>query len=292
MENIMQTPAIDEWIADVRNFIQDRNPSLSAVAEVYISEAKFGRKFIDADIRKLANGAELLEIGAGSLILSSQLVREGYLVTALEPIGVGFSHFNQLQKLILELATIRNFKPNLLSLQAENLEIKSKFDLAFSINVMEHVCNVEVAIEKITDALKPSAYYRFTCPNYSFPYEPHFNLPTFVNKKITQLLLGSKIYASKNISDPKGVWESLNWISVSQLELIIKKLNHLEMVFNKKMLADTFKRLTLDDEFSSRRSAIIITIAKIIIFLRLDKLMQYVPMTIQPIIDCTIKKNN
>jgi SAM-dependent methyltransferase len=292
MENITQTPAIDEWVADVRNFIHDRNPSLSSIAEVYIGEAKFGRTFIDADLRNLANGAEILEIGAGSLILSSQLVREGYLVTALEPIGIGFSHFNQLQKLILELATIRNFKPNLLNLQAENLEIKSKFDLAFSINVMEHVCNVEFAVGRITNALKPNAYYRFTCPNYTFPYEPHFNIPTFINKKITQVLLGSKIYENKNISDPKGVWDSLNWISVTQLKLVIKKLNHLEIVFNKKMLAETFQRLTLDDEFSSRRSAIIITVAKMIIFLRLAMLMQYIPTTIQPIIDCTIKKSN
>lgn len=286
-----QISSIDDWVADVRNFINTHNPSLNAIAEVHISEAKFGRHFIDENLRDLPNGSEILELGAGSLLLSSQLVREGYKVTALEPIGVGFSHFNELQKLILELSSIRNCKPALLNLHVENLNVKSMFAFAFSINVMEHVDDVELAIARILDALCIKSSYRFTCPNYAFPYEQHFNIPIIVNKKFTQMLLKHKIYLNKNISDPIGVWESLNWISVERLKDIAQENTSLELKFNKKMLGNTFQRLNSDAEFSSRRSGLVLEVGKLIVALKLHKLMQFIPISIQPIIDCTILKN-
>jgi hypothetical protein len=282
--------SIDNWMSEVRNFINNRNPELNTIAEIYISEAKFGRKFIDDNLNHLPIDAKILEIGAGTLLLSTQLVREGRDVTALEPVSFGFSHFTQLQALVLELAGIHGITPKLLNIQAENLKETSKFDFAFSINVMEHVDNVDSTIKKVTSALKINAPYRFTCPNYFFPYEPHFNIPTFFNKKFTEKLLKNKIYNHPYIADPKGVWESLNWITVGQIKITVISSANLAVIFNKNILGNTFHRLVFDADFSSRRSKLIVKIVKLIVSFKLHRFMQFIPLTIQPIIDCTITK--
>jgi hypothetical protein len=42
----------------------------------------------------IALGAAVLEIGAGSLLLNCQLMKEGFAITTLEPLGAGFSDFS------------------------------------------------------------------------------------------------------------------------------------------------------------------------------------------------------
>lgn len=287
---ISKTIGMDEWILDVKNYVNQRKPSLNSLLDVHIGEAKFGREYISENLQELTYGSSILEVGAGSLLLSAQLMKEGFCVTALEPIGVGFSHFSQLQLLILELATIQKIKPNLISVSAENLTEESKFDFAFSINVMEHVVSVTTTIKNVTRALKSGATYRFTCPNYSFPYEFHFNIPIFVNKSLTEILLSNKIYRHKSMSDPKGVWESLNWITVGKLKSIGKKLDYIDINFGKNMLSKAFQRLDTDTEFLSRRPYLIVVFAKLITFIKLYKLMRHVPVGLQPLMDCNITK--
>ncbi len=279
------------WMSEIREFINSRNPELSAITEVYINEAIFGRQFIDGNLSSLAKNSKILEVGAGSLLLSIQLVREGYDVTSLEPVSVGFSHFAQMQLLVLEFAELHNIKPKLLNICAENLMEEVVFDFAFSINVMEHVEDIDQTIKKVVTALKPGAYYRFTCPNYSFPYEPHFNIPTLFNKKLTEAVFKGKIYNNPTIADPTGLWKSLNWITTRQVKKIVRKLTYTELDFNKKILECTLQRLTNDAEFSSRRSPLINKIANVIVLFRFHKLLQFVPLAIQPIIDCTITRN-
>lgn len=281
--------SIDDWILDVKEFVNIRSPSLNSILNVYVEEARFGREFINENLQELSYGSSILEVGAGSLLLSSQLVKEGYRVTALEPIGEGFSHFSQLQQLVLEFAAIQNIKPNLVNLHAESLEEDSKFDFAFSVNVMEHVKSVKLTIKNIVHALKANSCYRFTCPNYSFPYEPHFNIPIILNKKLTKAFFKNSIESQK-MTDPEGVWLSLNWITVREVRLVVNKLDCAALKFDSGMFCNSLVRVSTDPEFSSRRSAFIIILAKLIILIQLHKLLRYIPAEIQPIIDCTVTK--
>ncbi len=185
---ISETNPIDTWVSSLRNHLSKIEPELLDIFETYAAEAKFGRSFIDADLKNLLPGASILEVGAGSMILSCQLASEGYTVTALEPTGEGFSHFEKLRSIVLEQAEIAGQTPNLLFIPAEKLTDKDLYDFAFSINVMEHVQDVESVVYKVAEALRPSGVYHFTCPNYSFPYEPHFNIPTFFSKPLTEKL--------------------------------------------------------------------------------------------------------
>jgi 2-polyprenyl-3-methyl-5-hydroxy-6-metoxy-1,4-benzoquinol methylase len=281
---------MDSWINSLRLEIRKHKPELLNLFETYAGEALFGRTFIDSDLEKLPINARILEVGAGSLILSCQLVREGYIVTALEPIGEGFSYFEELRSIVLGQAVLFGYEPRLLTIVAEELYEPSQYDFAFSINVMEHVKDVGVVIENVVEALSPIGYYRFTCPNYLFPYEPHFNIPTLFSKKLTEWVLHNKIFGSKKILDPSGTWQSLNWINVVQVRNIVNQLKGIKITFNRNLLVSTFERIGTDQNFAGRRSPIVRKLILILVQLRLHFLLRFMPALFQPIMDCRLLK--
>lgn len=279
--------SINEWVTEIQVVIFRTQPKLADLFETYAAEAIFARSVLDTNLKTLPEKSEILEVGAGSLILSCQLVREGYAVTALEPVGQGFSHFNEMQNVILNLAKQGGFCPYIIQTHAEQLEIKNAFDFAFSINVMEHVDNVSQVIERVVDALKPDAVYRFICPNYSFPYEPHFNIPTIYSKKITEAIFKNKIYTNSTMSDPVGTWRSINWISVGLVRDIANKSNS-QIIFSKGLLLKMIERVVDDPIFSLRRPSWLKVIFKFVIILNIHKLTRYIPVSFQPVMDCSI----
>jgi len=281
---------IDEWLNTLRIHLSQMEPALQDIFETYAAEAKFGRSFIDADLKKLQVGASILEVGAGSMILSCQLAMEGYAVTALEPTGDGFSHFSKLRLIVLEQASKIGDIPKMLLLPAEELVDKNQYDFAFSINVMEHVENVARVVDRIAESLHPAGVYHFTCPNYLFPYEPHFNIPTLFSKQLTEFFLKRYIHYSQKMPDPLGTWRSLNWISVPQLNKIARQHQNLSMHFNAAMFGETLVRVTTDDDFASRRSLWMRLLIRIIVRANLHKFVMYFPAQVQPIIDCSITK--
>lgn len=279
--------AISHWLEILQAEILQTQPELAELLETYAAEAIFARNLLDSNLMSLPKQAQILEVGAGSLILSCQLVREGYSVTALEPIGQGFSHFNALQKVVLDLSKKGGFCPNVLQIHAEHLDKQESFDFAFSINVMEHVDNISKVIKSVVDSLKLSAIYRFICPNYTFPYEPHFNIPTIYSKRITEAIFKKKIYANSNMTDPVGTWRSINWISVNLVRDIARKNNN-KVVFNKNLLVEMIERVVNDPIFNARRPSWVKLIFELAINLKIHKLTQYIPAGVQPIMDCSV----
>lgn len=285
------TSPIDNWLADVRLYVSEQAPELLPTLDVYLGEARFGRQYIASDLMQLSPGAAVLEVGAGALLLSCQLVREGFQVTALEPTGDGFSHFERMRELVLVRAKVLGCLPRILNQSAETLSECDCFDYAFSINVMEHVDDVELTIANVGRSLKSGATYRFTCPNYWFPYEQHFNLPTLFSKRLTEKLLGDKIFHNKTLPDPHGTWLSLNWINVMQISRAVKQSSDLNATFNRLLLVSTFERVITDKEFAMRRPNVVRIIISALVRLRLHHLLRFIPAIFQPIIDCTITRN-
>lgn len=280
--------SFERWLSDVRLHVSERAPEIISLLDIYMGEARYGRTFLNEDLKKLSPDARLLEVGAGSMLLSCQLVREGFNITALEPIGDGFSHFKLMQKLILQLAHEQHCAPEIIGHSVERLDIKNHFDYAFSINVMEHVDDVELALSQVGNSLKKNAAYRFTCPNYLFPYEPHFNCVTLFSKPLTARVLRKKIFEHSGMSDPHGTWQSLNWINVLQIRKRIKQLPELNVSFNRKLLVNTLNRIGTDIEFANRRSKWVRAGIKTLITLRIHHLFGFIPVLFQPIIDCKI----
>lgn len=281
---------LKEWVAILRETISVSSPELLQLFDIYATEAKFGREFIADRLENLSFNASVLEVGAGSLILSSQLVREGYQVTALEPIGGGFSHFEKLRQLVLQQALAYKCLPKLLEIPAEHLEVSEQFDFAFSINVMEHVSNVNQVIKTVGNSLKDGACYKFTCPNYTFPYEPHFNIPTLLSKKLTERVFNKKIHNSQNIDNPTELWQSLNWITVLQVRKFLSNLSEFKVTFGRELLQVMILRALNDRQFSSRRSVWLKNWLNVFVKLGLHKLTSIMPAIFQPVIDCTVTK--
>lgn len=291
MHDARQASAIECWLLEVRSQFVNAAPELLPLFDTYAAEALFGRRYIDSDLECLRPGAKVLEVGAGSLLLSCQLMREGFDVSALEPVGDGFSHFDQMRQLVLVEAHSRGCCPKIIDMPAEALDAVNRFDYAFSVNVMEHVNDVASVIEKVGKSLAGGAGYRFTCPNYLFPYEPHFNMPTLFSKRLTERMLGRMIFASRNVTDPSGTWKSLNWINVVQIKRVVRGVSGLRVVFNRSMFPSTLERIASDTEFAGRRSPTIRGLILLLVRLRLHFLFGLIPAALQPIIDCRIEKS-
>ncbi len=122
----------DRLLDEIGQFISRTAPALSPLFTLWAGEAKFGRALIDRDLRRLGPGAGILEVGAGSFMLSCILQREGFRVTALEPTGGAFSHFTQLQAFVLDHAARDGMAPTVLAATGETLALEGQFDFAFS----------------------------------------------------------------------------------------------------------------------------------------------------------------
>jgi SAM-dependent methyltransferase len=290
MHNSQNSLSIEWWLADVRSHFSVTAPDLLPLFETYAEEAAFGRRYIAGDLERLFSGATVLEIGAGSMLLSCQLTREGFDVTGLEPTGFGFAHFNRMRELILECANARGCMPRVLDSTVEALTVKKCFDYAFSVNVMEHVADVECALIKAGRSLKIGAIYRFTCPNYLFPYEPHFNIPTLFSKRLTEHLLRERIYGHATMPDPSGLWKSLNWISVVGIRRMAKRMPGLKIIFNTAFFVSTLERIASDPDFAQRRSSFTRKAILLLVKFRAHQLFRFMPAVVQPVMDCVVEK--
>ncbi|WP_151448109.1 class I SAM-dependent methyltransferase [Lacisediminimonas profundi] len=292
--SIASCPAIDmeQWLAQVRSLFAGIAADLLPLFDTYSGEALFGRSYIAADIASLPRGARVLEVGAGGLLLSCQLLREGFEVTALEPTGSGFSHFDRMRQIVMDHARSQGCVPALLDFPAERLDVVSRYDYAFSINVMEHVDDVAQVIANVMTSLRAGGRYRFTCPNYLFPYEPHFNIPTFFSKNLTEKAMRKRIFNSQRVTDPAGTWASLNWITVPQIKRSVRRIPGASLALDPAMLVSTLERVVSDQRFAERRSGAVRAILGAMVRLQLHRLLGLVPALFQPIIDCTITKTD
>ena len=283
-------PGIADWVNHVRHAFARLQPDLLSLFDTYAGEAVFGRGLIDDDLVRAGPRARVLEIGAGAGLLSGQLVREGYRVTALEPSGCGFSHFDRMRELVVDCARSLDCVPILINIKAENISEIECYDYAFSINVMEHVDDPELVIRNAGRSLVRGGTYHFTCPNYLFPYEPHFNIPTLISKPLTEWWLRRQIFSSPAVVDPEGTWRTLNWINVLEVRRFVSQMPGLRLRFNRKLLFSTVGRIVTDKEFAGRRSPAVRAGVGAIVWMRLHYLLLVVPAWCQPVMDCFVEK--
>ncbi|WP_423198166.1 MULTISPECIES: methyltransferase domain-containing protein [unclassified Cupriavidus] len=281
---------MEVWLNAVGARIKRDAPDLLPMFDVYAGEARFGRNFIAEDLARLPPNAAVLETGAGAYLLSCQLVREGFDVTAIEPVGEGFSHFRRMQSLVTALATEMQCMPGVVARPAEAFDERDCYDFAFSINVMEHVRDVGAVIERVTRGLRVGACYHFTCPNYLFPYEPHFNMPTLLGKRLTERWMGSRIFSYAHLEDPRGTWDSLNWITVGQIKRVLRSRPELSVRFDRRLLTRALERVAHDAEYAARRPAMLRRCIGALVRTRLHMLPAMLPAAVLPIIDCRIDK--
>ena len=281
---------MDEFLAIVKEHLEHQAPQLLPLLETMSGEARFAMSWLADDLKALPEAADILEIGGGSFLLSCELARRGFAVTTVEPTGSGFDRLEELGNVVLELAARESAVPSIVRCKAEEFAAERHFGFAFSVNVMEHVEAPDIAVRRVSTALAPGASYRFLCPNYVFPYEPHFNMPTLGSKRLTERLWGHRIYSSTNVNDPTGLWNSLNWITVPQVRRIAAADPSLSVAFERRTFGRMVERAIGDPVFARRRAPWMVTAAKVLRSTRLLRLATLVPATCQPLMDVRLTR--
>ena len=282
---------MDALIARIRAEVLADAPSLLSLFDTMAGEARFARGWLDADIARLTKGAAILEVGGGICLLSCLLASEGFSVTVIEPTGDGFGEFDALREIVLRQGAEQGGIPHVVRCFAEDFTAQERYDFACSVNVMEHVQSPAQVIARVADVLNAAAHYRFFCPNYAFPYEPHFNIPTIGSKALTQRLFAHKIFNNTRMHNPTGVWQSLNWITVRKLRRIMASEPRLSMRCNPDILSQMLERVTQDEAFAARRSGWMVKLIRGLVVLRLHRLASLMPVCLQPVMDVRLIKS-
>lgn len=280
---------IGNFIADVRKSILKQGEIRQKDFDIFANEALFGLSVIEDDLSHLAQGAEIMEVGAGALLLSGYLTCKGFHVHALEPIGEGFSLFHAFQAAVLGYYRKNGIHLNLSESTIENFSDTDCFDYIFSINVFEHINNIETGLANAYRALRAGGSLRVYCPNYLFPYEPHFNIPTLLGKRITEIVFKQRIFYSISFPQAKEVWDGLNWINVIRVKKIFRNSFGCEPVFNGLATFQVMKRVLNDRHFRERRSGWVVNIFQMIERCGLIKLFKFIPVIFSPVMDFRIQ---
>lgn len=219
--------------------------------DTWINEAKFGLTYIEDPLAKLQPNDNVLEVGCGSGLLMG-LVKERFPdlnLDGLEPFGDGFTQLDSFQKhpIVKELNIVRS--------GYEAYETKKKYDLIYLVNVFEHLQDWRDFITFVTKKLSEKGRCIILCPNYGFPYESHFRLPVIFNKNLTHSIFNKKIENLEKRDDCHGLWNSLNFVKLSQVRKYCKK-EGVDFVDHNKIITDMVNRLDSDKEFAERQKAI------------------------------------
>lgn len=260
-------------------------PEIIDPLRTYISEAKFFKNIVTPDVANLISGSYVIEVGSGIGLLSLHLASLGFEVTAFEPQSSGFNQMNAMRSLISE-----NWKPSAPQVEFreaslnQTTQLEKLADYIFAINVIEHVHNFEELITHAVKAKTPEATMRIVCPNYSIPYEPHFNIPIIFTKRITKFIFGHKIHNSK-IPDSDEFWGDLSWPTQKKLKKILKSKGW-NVEFSRDATHEYLNRAFSDSDFIVRKGRIIGSLFKLTSVL--VKIVRFVPLAYLPVIDCRI----
>ena len=260
-------------------------PEIIDPLRTYISEAKFFKNIVTPDVANLISGSYVIEVGSGIGLLSLHLASLGFEVTAFEPQSSGFNQMNAMRSFISE-----NWKPSAPQVEFreaslnQTTQLEKLADYIFAINVIEHVHDFEELITHAVKAKTPEATMRIVCPNYSIPYEPHFNIPIIFTKRITKFIFGHKIHNSK-IPDSDEFWGDLSWPTQKKLKKILKSKGW-NVEFSRDATHEYLNRAFSDSDFIVRKGRIIGSLFKLTSVLA--KIVRFVPHAYLPVIDCRI----
>ena len=244
----------------------------------HVGEARVAMRFVGPAID---SGLRVLEVGSGIGLFAGFLRSIDIDVTELEPAGMGFQFIGEAR------ASLAGYTHPLrhLDIGVEELqrELHGSFDLIFSLNVLEHVADWRIALQRCTSVLADGGQMMHAHPNYAVPYEPHFSVPLVpFRPALTARFLPDRI------SDT-DTWRSLNWITARQVKRWCRS-NSMKIEFRGGVLAEQLDRLMTDELFRERHKGFVHRAAELTHRLRLDMLLTLLPSTLTTPVEYSIRR--
>ena len=259
---------------------------------LYVNEAKFIYSLIEKELD--VEPMNFYEIGSGIGLLSRMIAEKGHTVIATEPATSGFGVVKVLQKVIEKSFNPETNVPVYYSETAEDLfttlqSEHKKFNFIFCANVVEHVINLPKFFDSIIPLISQNGTFRFVCPNYAIPYEPHFGFITLFSKKLTFKFQKRKILKMEKQRKENLVefYNELSFPNIQKINRILKNSN-CEIIYSKSATLEYVKRATNDGIFIARKRIISFLVSKSGKLLPI--IIKVIPKSILPIIDCQIRK--
>lgn len=215
--------------------------------KLFLNEMSFALPYVSSLIK--SDTKRILEVGCGPGVLLAQLKKTypTLKLSGIEPASSEWSFFsNTLDKLSI------TYQLNIFRDVYENYNENYKFDLIYLINVFEHLPNHEHFLKFVQLHLSQNGVCLILCPNYYFPYEPHFKIPFILNKRITYFLFKNKIKSYEERNNCIGLWRNLNFVNSNSLSKNAA-INNLNISFNQRIPRDLINRLADDEEFFIRQ---------------------------------------
>src|SRR5690606_2051935 len=126
---------------------------------------------------------------------------------------------------------------------------EASYDLIISINVFEHLDDWRQGIDSSVRLLTDEGRLVFLCPNYTFPYEPHFGVPLFFGPKISRVFFDRRVRRIEKECDSAGLWDTLNFITAAQVADYCRRCGY-RVEFDRDITSRMVSRLTSDSEFA------------------------------------------
>jgi SAM-dependent methyltransferase len=126
------------------------------------------------------------------------------------------------------------------------------FDLVFSVNVFEHLPDWRVGLDRMMGLISGSGRCVILCPNYAFPYEPHFAIPLLGRPGPTRRVFAGRIEAIEARTGSEGLWTSLNFVTIPEVTRHARSAGY-RVTYDRSILARMFARIDHDADFAQRQ---------------------------------------
>lgn len=227
--------------------------AVRARVETFANEALTGLALLEPVLAK--DPGRLLEIGSGGGFLARYLRAEGFDVTGVEPSSeAGFSFMRALDEAV---AAQTHVALPVFAIGADALdpEVHGRFDLIYSVNVLEHILDLDAAFDAMASALAPAGRMLHACPNYRVPYEPHLAMPL-----VPGLPRATRTVFARHVERHRDLWDGLNFVTAGRLGRLAKR-HGLRARFRTGVMASSFERLRHDALFRQRHAGALASVA-------------------------------
>jgi SAM-dependent methyltransferase len=254
--------------------------------ERFINEARFGLSRLLPILPSSGLGdLDVLEVGAGTCLLSAYLASKKLRVTALEPLGPEFDFFTDLQGRVLDFCRRNEIVLRLIRKTGEQLDASNKFDVTFTINALEHMREPLLVVDNMYLSLKSGGILLVHCPNYTVPLEVHFNILLVTRSK----RLNAWLYRSRIKRYPR-VWNELNFIRYIDLQRHLARRGF-SFKFNRLITRDLVLRLFNDQIFAQRMPLPIRAVGRVMKKFGLVNRLNLIPARFQTPMEVLIRKS-